>query len=199
MNNDVETKSVQGKNSALAEQPAERRGQRTMLAIFGIAFVPVILAYLFFFHFPDILSGVTTNRGELIQPAMRFSEHHHAGYWSLIYIGDSKCNRDCIERLYLMRQVTVALGKDAQRLRQLLLPVSTELDETFDTLISSEHPELIIEWLNDDLSRMGLTSEGHWIYLMDPMGNLMLRFSPENSGQDMLKDLKHLLKLSRVG
>ena len=145
MNNDVETKSVQGKNSALAEQPAARRGQRTMLAIFGIAFVPVMLAYLFFFHFPDILSGVTTNRGELIQPAMRFSDHHHAGYWSLIYIGDSRCNGECIERLYLMRQVTGALGKDAQRMRQLLLPVSTELDETFDTLISSEHPELIFE------------------------------------------------------
>ena len=178
---------------------AERRGQRTMLAIFGIAFVPVFLAYLFFFHFPEWLSGSTTNRGELVQPPLRFDEHHHAGYWSLIYIADTRCDQACEGRLYLMRQVTVALGKDARRIHQILVPTSDSIDDTFRALIDAEYPDLTVEWLAQDLIDLGLTSDGDWIYLMDPMGNIMLRFGPDNSGQDMLKDLKHLLKLSRVG
>ncbi len=180
-------------------ETTERRGQRTMLAIFGIAFVPVLLAYLFFFHFPDSLSGSTTNRGVLVQPPLRFSEHHHAGYWSLIYIADAQCDQACEGRLYLMRQVTIALGKDARRVHQLLVPTTDAIDETFSALIDTEHPDLTVEWLAQDLVDLGLTSEGDWVYLMDPMGNIMLRFGPENSGQDMLKDLKHLMKLSRVG
>ena len=37
------------------------------------------------------------------------------------------------------------------------------------------------------------------IYLIDPFGNLMMRFSPELSPKSMLKDVKHLLKVSRIG
>jgi len=37
------------------------------------------------------------------------------------------------------------------------------------------------------------------IYLVDPLGNLMMRFPPDLEPKSLLKDLKHLLKVSRIG
>jgi len=44
-----------------------------------------------------------------------------------------------------------------------------------------------------------MESKTNLIYLIDPNGNLMMRYTPDQLPKPLFKDLKHLLKVSRIG
>jgi hypothetical protein len=70
-------------------------------------------------------------------------------------------------------------------------------------MLADEHAGLIT-FRDDDLSALlnnkkpaELSAGGY--FLMDPLGNLVMYFDPEIDPRDMVADIKHLLKLSRIG
>ena len=100
-----------------------------------------------------------------------------------------------------MRQVNTALGKDMDRLKRLL--VSNEvLTEDMETNIVQLYPYIILiknKPNNIHVLIKGITKNKNSLFLVDPLGNVILRYDDNFNGKKLLKDIKKLFKLSRVG
>ena len=178
------------------------------LLLIGLFVVPVMAAYLSYFGLRPVGH---TNYGELIPVAplqhTAGVEHDGAamdietlrGKWVMVHVGPSRCDATCSRHLYLMRQTRIALGKEQSRIERLW--VLTDAN-TIDPALLQEHPGLHV-WRPADAGFAGqfpaAQSPADHIYLVDPLGNLMLRFPEQPDPRFMLKDLKLLLKASQVG
>jgi hypothetical protein len=157
-----------------------------------------------------------TNLGALIQPtvpvadlhletlsgkplAERFSRGQTDPQWLLV-VAAGECDNRCEELLYLARQANVALGKNANRVSRAA--VLGSVNDDLDARLATDYR--LMERL---VPARGATpawpaavnpEQEPRIVLVDPFGNVMMHYGPEHSGKDMLKDLKHLLKLSKV-
>ncbi|MBX2879791.1 MAG: hypothetical protein KTR32_07660 [Granulosicoccus sp.] len=200
--------------------PRIRRISRIkLILIFAIFAVPLLFASLYL-HLVRNSGGSLgdTSRGQLIAPAVPLTEfdlqqsegefnlESVRGSWTLLYMPVGDCLEACRLNLYHMRQVRLALNHRMDRVqRAVLLESAAQLDES----LRSEHPGLLIatgsekqQGLLRDQVRMAEAAMDPLpdaIYLVDPLGNLMLRFPPDLPPKSMLKDLKHLLKVSRIG
>ncbi|NND91088.1 MAG: hypothetical protein HKN42_09515 [Granulosicoccus sp.] len=205
---------------SVAVDPAARRLSRIkLISIFAIFAVPLLLASIWL-HMVRSSGGQIgdTSRGQLIRPAVPLTEfaleqqdseftlNSVRGLWTLLYMPAGECQEACQRNLYHMRQVRLALNHRMDRVqRAVLVESSAQLDEA----LLAEHPGLIVatgdaaaqQQLQDQVqaAQSGMDELPDAIYLIDPLGNLMLRFPPDLDPKSMLKDLKHLLKVSRIG
>jgi hypothetical protein len=113
--------------------------------------------------------------------------------------GAAACDADCAQQLYLTRQVRIAQGKEQSRIERLWVltdPTSP------DPALLREHPGLFV-WRPDDAVFADQfpadQDRSAHIYLVDPLGNLMMRFPAAVDPKRMMKDLKLLLKASQIG
>lgn len=149
------------------------------------------------------------NYGELIEPLplaeavlaarsgreFRFGELR--GNWVLVTVDQGACDAYCRQKLVHMRQLRLTQGKDQDRIERLWLvsdgePPPPELDVEFrgTRTVLLEQPGF--------LARLpAAQSPSEHIYLIDPMGNLMMRFQYYSDPNRMKKDLDRLLRLSQ--
>ena len=153
-----------------------------------------------------------TNNGRLLTPIVNLDEAGDADLlsgltdgetdkqWLLIYVDSAECRESCREALYRMRQSRLMLGKIMNRLKRVFLhgasaPDTVFLDQQHRGLITINHNgigDFLLKRRPQDLPVGGL-------YLVDPLGNLVMYFDAELDPRDMVSDIKHLLKLSRIG
>ena len=174
--------------------------RRRFIALLLIAFGPMFIAYATFFHFPDWAPTGTTNQGQLISPSvdgLKMSEELATfSTWVLIQPIESGCGDQCREMLYLSRQVVIALGKDANRVQRVAL-TSADTPKLMEHL-EVEHPDVkVISGMT--AYKPIVTDNGPVLLLMDPNHNVMMLYSLDKAGKPMLRDLKHLLKISNIG
>jgi hypothetical protein len=164
---------------------------RNKLLLIGIVCAaPLVLgtaAYLFGWS-----PGRPGNYGELIEPRAVSLESVAAlrGKWVLVTADAAACDAYCEKKLYFMRQVRRAQGKDMERVARLWLVSDA----------GKVRPELLAAIEGTQLARAEdpRFTRDH-VYLVDPLGNLMLRFPREPDPSRMIKDLQRLLRYSRVG
>jgi len=178
------------------------------LLVVGVFVVPVIAAYLAFFGWRP---AGHTNYGELLKPVSLqniqgtlqtgapFKLDAIQGKWVMVHLGSGQCDAHCARQLYLMRQVRLTQGKHQSRIERVW--VLTDTATPAPDLIAA-HPGLIV-WRPENPAFAnqfppGTDRAGH-IYLLDPLGNLMLRFPENPDPKGMMKDLKLLLKASQIG
>jgi len=181
-----------------------------------IAFVlPVVGAYTLYF------TGYTpsgyTNKGELIQPVIDIealalvNENAEAETrdditihkWHMVYFAGSSCDQACNDALYKIRQVNKAVGKNAYRLRRLIVHLDEPGNE-FAQLIAKEYPDARRLYADRQtiltaLQQVQPQLEQNEIYLMDPIGNIMMRFTADMPGKWLIHDLNKLFKVSQIG
>jgi cytochrome oxidase Cu insertion factor (SCO1/SenC/PrrC family) len=176
-----------------------------------LAFVaPAVLAYMMYF-FGDIKSF--SNHGEILSPivdieSLQLKDEKNeiiprkvlSYKWRMISFVGEDCDEACNGRLYDSRQIHKSLGKDQHRLLRMIVhlqPPSGELQE----LIKREYPNAInVNGESDAIATaLGSSVEGNVIYIMDPIGNVMMRFTQEQTKKEILTDLKKLLKVSQIG
>lgn len=177
------------------------RSRMKLIALILIAFVPMLIAYLAYFYLPMLAPEGSTNQGELINPPLdgfAVSETLDSlDAWVLIQPAGLDCDADCDQLLYLSRQVVSGLGKDTTRVKRALL-APNGVSETFSAMLTSKHADLtVIE--ADPATLLDVSQERPLLLLMDPNGNVMMFYTLETAGKPMLKDLKHLLRLSNIG
>ena len=127
----------------------------------------------------------------------------------MFYAPSGKCEDVCLQNLYHMRQVRLALSHRMERVQRVLVMDSP--DQVASDVLG-EHPGLrvlqgdsaqhadLLEKINTALSQSkGGLSPADAICLIDPFANLMMRFPADLPPKSMLKDIKHLLKVSRIG
>ena len=174
--------------------------RKRFIALLLIAFVPMFIAYATFFHFPDWAPTGTTNQGELVMPSIdgttMSEELATFRTWVLIQPVEGGCDDQCREMLYLSRQVVIGLGKDANRVQRVVL-ISTDTPGLLKHL-GAEHPDVKVVSGMTSFKPVA-TGNGPVLLLMDPNHNVMMRYSLDKAGKPMLRDLKHLLKISNIG
>jgi cytochrome oxidase Cu insertion factor (SCO1/SenC/PrrC family) len=128
------------------------------------------------------------------------------GKWSLIYIGNGQCDERCREALTLVRQTRLALNDDAARVQRIFLATADCCDLDY---LKTEHEGLITARADEESDRKFLATFPQYadvpvesagrIYIVDPLGNLMMSYAPDAPQKALLEDLKKLLKLSHIG
>ena len=201
---------------------AIKASQRKLLLILACFGVPLLLAivWLQVLRASDGTLG-DTSRGQLVQPPLPFEEFtlqdadgqpwglaELRGLWTLLYLPEGACEEACEKNLYHMRQVRLALNQRMDRVQRVVVTASP--DQLGEALVE-EHPGLQVlggdatgrasfaDQVRASESAAGDAAPFGGIWLVDPNGNLMLRFDPELDPRMMLKDVKHLLKISRIG
>jgi hypothetical protein len=203
--------------SAEAVRPAAKgRGRWQMLLVFLICAAPLAAAY---FTYYVIKPSARTNYGTLIDPRAHpippmasttldgrpETLDKYKGKWIMLKVGGGACDAGCQNQLYEMRQLRLMQGKDMDRIERVWLitdrePLDTVVIRAFDGTHMLRAPgEVVAKWLPVDA---GTTAAEH-IYLIDPLGNLMMSFpkDPDRPAarKKMYKDIVKLLKASAIG
>jgi cytochrome oxidase Cu insertion factor (SCO1/SenC/PrrC family) len=142
-------------------------------------------------------SGRSGNYGELVTPrsaggpldALR-------GKWVLVTFDPAACGPACERKLYVVRQVRRAQGQDAERMERLW-GVTDAAKPSAKLLAAIEGSHIAIG--AGDWTRAFPGELAAHIYLVDPLGNVMLRFPADPDPAKTIKDLQRLLKYSRFG
>jgi cytochrome oxidase Cu insertion factor (SCO1/SenC/PrrC family) len=190
--------------------------RRAMALTIALLMLPFILAFgLYWFEWrPEKLA----NHGELIQPPQALPESGLSNAdgsalptaelrrkWTLVMVTKSPCDSVCQQDLQQIRQVQVALNKEMLRLRRVLIggSVSELAADPALAELRRSYPDLLIAAPNADaegaLWRKAIDGTKHRFYVIDPLGNVMMRYSDKPDMGGMLKDLERLLKYSWVG
>ncbi|MBA1203909.1 hypothetical protein G7009_19495 [Pseudomonas capeferrum] len=118
--------------------------------------------------------------------------------WQLLVSAPAACDQDCRQLVYLARQIQIGLGRDASRASHALA-TAQPLAADYQALLGQEYPQL--QRYSLDLQRYGrqVSEPGPQLWIVDPHGNLVLRYDGQVNGKQVLNDLRHLLKLSNIG
>ena len=184
---------------------APARNRRTLWLILAVCAAPMIASYAAFYFWRP---AGQTNYGELIEPrplpdlelssaggrTFRFSELR--GNWVLLTAGPANCDEPCRRKLVYMRQVRLAQGKETARIERLWLLSGSAAP---DPALLAEHSGLIAARGGAALiaALPAVRDAAEHIYVVDPLGHLMMRFPANPDPQRMLKDLSRLLRHSR--
>jgi hypothetical protein len=177
-----------------------------LLAIAAIFFAPIAASFIAY----QLRPAPSANYGELLLPpnlvtAQPFEQPGRApftfdslrGKWVMVASDSGSCPRECLDKAYAMRQVRLALGRDAERVARVF--VVDDLDAPVPQLAS------LLEGATLAITPRGLSarppsvSDRAHIYLADPHGNVMMRWPANPDMKRMLKDLQRLLRASQIG
>jgi cytochrome oxidase Cu insertion factor (SCO1/SenC/PrrC family) len=136
------------------------------------------------------------------------SQQHLHGKWSLLYLHTGMCGKDCVDNLYKMRQLRLAAGEYAPRIQRVMIvsgPDTTPLSE--DQIQHFAGQLMLNAEENKQFSSLKIFSMSdeedplleRRLYLVDPLGNLMMSYAPDTEPGGIIKDLKRLLRYSRIG
>jgi hypothetical protein len=169
-----------------------RRSRRTLLLIAAVAVAPVIVSYAAYYLFPR---DRQVNYGELLatQPppdARLLAEFK--GRWVLVVSAPGACDAPCKAALYATRQARTIQGKAMDRIaRAWLVPDAAPSDAA----LLAEHRDVAVR----RGSFAGWPAGSDRIYLVDPLGNLVLAWPRDPDIKKMAADIGRLLKASRIG
>jgi hypothetical protein len=121
--------------------------------------------------------------------------------WTLAYIGDGGCDTSCRWALYVMRQTRLALGTDMTRVARVFLVTGNCCAKAF---LAREHAGLIVVDASgapgeELLGEFPPADRAHSLFIVDPLGNLMMRYDVRRNPRGLLIDLRKLLELSDIG
>ncbi|WP_426119834.1 hypothetical protein [Pseudomonas sp. DSP3-2-2] len=178
-----------------------RKGRWQLILVLLVAIGPMILAtsmYKFKFWVPENRSF----HGEMIgngQSRADLGVQADESRWQLLVSAPKTCEAQCQHLVYLARQVQIGLGRDASRASHALA-AAQPLDADYTARLTREYPQLQRYPL--ELPRYQKTAPGievPQLWIVDPHGNLVLRYGVDVNGKDLLNDLRQLLKLSNIG
>ena len=193
---------------------------RITIVLIILIFIAPLAASWLLLNYTDIAEERgTSNHGDLIipprplpnikliDPLSQTNNGYLHGKWSMLYIAGDSCDQICIDNLYRMRQVRLATGKHYQRVQRVLLLEQANAgslahifkDYSGQLLMSTENIKMDKFMDNFRFEQTENPADKHRIYLVDPLGNLMMRYSPDTDPSGIIKDLARLLRASHIG
>lgn len=195
----------------------EKKGlfkHRVKLVVLILVFLsPFVAGWLAFYVF-DLKPG-SNHYGTLVQPARplvfpvvgtvdgKMLENDFWKKWTFVVVDNKGCQKQCRENLYYLRQMRIALGRDSDRVQNLIITpdrVSSDL-----SVYLQDYPDLTVvdnagyELINKFEMQGVLTGDQPLLYLIDPAGNLMMTYPAVNKPKSILSDMRRLLKVSQIG
>ncbi len=193
-----------------------RSSRRTLSLLGAIFLLPVVVSF-YLYYAAGWRPGGQVNRGELLSPprllpavslptpdGIDTPPEFLRGKWSLLYADEGSCDRRCREVLYKSRQVRLALGAKMDRVQRVFLFTGSCCEQPF---FANEHAGLVAASLDSPGGRQlrqrfpdppDAPGSGR-LWVVDPLGNLMMSYPADAPAKGMIADLKRLLKLSHIG
>lgn len=206
--------------AATPGQARPRRSRWTLYLLILLCIAPVVASYLAYYVFPP---SDRTNYGALVEPQRpvpalpttlvrapdtgggealaRDGLAALKGKWIMLVVDKGACEQPCAEKLFFVRQTHASLGKDRDRVQQVLLLTDAA---PLPPAVDRAHPGMAVlrvapQALGELLPVDSTTTAADHIYLIDPLHNLMMRFPKDPDPARTRKDLQKLLKASRIG
>lgn len=192
----------------MSKPPQQRTGRLQFALIAAVFLGPLLVAAWLYYQGGSLQPAGRTNHGALLEPIINLGveipkpslQDHYSDSWLLLYSNQGPCDQACRDALYTTRQSQLMLGKEMDRLTRVFLHGVSAPDTVF---LGEEHPGLIttedgsLSSLLNNKRPADLPTGGY--FLIDPLGNLVMYFRPDLDPADMVDDIKHLLRLSRIG
>jgi hypothetical protein len=190
------------------------RGRLQFLLLAALFFAPLLAAVLLYFVFPQWTPSGRVNKGELIDPARPIptiealnesgqpaGDRVLRGRWSFVYIGGTDCDAACVDKLYQIRQLRTLLNEKRLRVRRVYLAPSPAAAAAAHAQLAAEHPDLLFlaDTANADYRRFFEGGDPQSLYLVDPLGNWLMRYAGDTDPKDVLSDIRKLLRISQIG
>jgi hypothetical protein len=200
----------------MAQELNQQTKGRRMLVFLLVLFVLPILAVLVMYQLDYRPGG--SSHGELIAPpkalqvpAMQTLQgkpcraEQWKNKWSMIYVSASGCAEECQKQVHMLRQIHVSMNKEIDRVQRLLL-IPAPTDQAELAAIQKKYPDLVVLTGSEagalaqqlDLPGQPALTSGR-VYLVDPLGNLMMSYPSDFKPKGLRGDMTRLLKYSWVG
>lgn len=218
------------------EKPQKPRSIKPLILVLAVCLAPVVAAFLaYYLPALGLRPDETTNYGKLVQPQRPtppanelqlttlqgepFDLESLQGQWVLLMADQGACPRDCVEKLFILRNTHASQGENVERLVRVWLvtddsPIPDKVMQGYGyTTILRAQPEQLTRFLTSQTvpgnTRPGNTTRTppaltQPMWVIDPLGNLMMEFPPDNAsleerGSKVRKDIRQLLRNSRIG
>ena len=184
---------------------------RSRLILLGVALVfiiPILVSWYLVF-FSDFKKGDGgTQKGELISPVIPLGEpevfnlksktiESINGKWTLLFFVENECNQLCEDKLYQLRQIRLALGKDRDKVDRLLV---SKNKQQWSQYTNSFNGQKYIDPTSRDYNRLIKKFNDYAdldlkaTYLIDPYGFLMMKYPQDDNPMGTIKDIERLIK-----
>ena len=198
-------------NESITETPQKSR--TTLWLLIAISVIPFVAAYGYY-YFGDFKN--LSNNGDIINPVidieslkltdesgMAVERETLTRKWRMLLVISKDCDSLCKSSLYNMRQINVALGKHYDRFRHMVIHTE-KMSSDLSDLMQLEYMDALHAYAEKDVLDNAFKSienniYSNSIYIMDPIGNIMMRFKIGMDPKVILKDLNRLLKISQIG
>ena len=192
----------------------QSRKRWMLIALMALFLSPVVAAWLWK---PDAFR----NRGDLIDPPRPLTNvqmiapdgssvdlNTFFGRWTYLFFVDADCNDSCKQLSDAIERVRLSQGKNNKRIRLIVvtlnpdsLPSLSEIRVAMpQTVVLALEPSKRERFLSQFISQTGaLTQQPSKIFLVDPLGNLMMSYPVQSEATDLRKDISRLLRASRIG
>ena len=176
-----------------------KKSRATLIGVVLAFLIPVIGAKLVLDQ--NWYQGAVTNKGTMLVPPLELKELNQLlpEGWRVALRDDGACDQACIQALYAMNQLDVALGKETDRVAPVLISAGP-------SALNLANVPLITAIEHDALAQALLAVPAHHLMIIDPLGNVVLHyptFAHEEKmraeAKNLLADLRTLLKLSKIG
>lgn len=199
-------------------KPSTLKSKLMLLLLFTIFLTPVAGSW-FLYNFTDIgkdggaasygdliLPPHTLKNVDLLDPAGTEKDVQLHNKWSLIYLTNDNCDRTCLENVYRMRQIRLAIGKHYQRVQRVIIVNNLSDQAAVKDVLKDFHGQFVLASDKVDstfLDAFKLEDNADpftsgRLYIADPLGNLMMSYSPDQDPTDIIKDMKKIFRVSRI-
>ncbi|HEU4852782.1 MAG TPA: cytochrome C oxidase subunit I [Telluria sp.] len=189
-------------------------GRWKLFAVLAVCAAPLIMSYVIYYGgFAE--SFGRTNYGAILDPRQHETPDLKAstldgkpsgidafkGKWLMVRTGPGECDAACKKQMFAMRQLRLMQGKEMDRIERVWLvtdaaPLDTMVLREYDGVrILRVDPQALEKWLPVE---QGSQMRDH-LYMIDPLGNLMMRFPKDPEPAKVKKDIGKLLKASAIG
>jgi hypothetical protein len=192
----------------------QRKNRITILALFGMSIIPFGIAW----YLSTLPPTKTTNNGELVIPVVStekaefvgFDEFSQAnlneltGHWLVVnVIPGLDCKQICLDAMYKSKQLHLMLGKDLTRVRRVVLLLRDSDKKQAEKWWVNDTRLLRIKARNSLSTKLMQIAKGQLadgtLFLIDPLGNIMMQYQSGFDPYKVEKDLKKLLNVSQIG
>ena len=180
--------------------------------LIAVFVVPLLIAVTMYSLRNDLPTISTVSHGELIHPAEPIQEIQIAtandqmlsledlkGKWTYLAYSPHGCDLTCEAILFKLRQTKLATGREINRIQSALLIDSKELASDIAARNQRTSVGQLIKLELESAPGVNRSLVPGTIYLLDPLGNMMMQYDDTATSKGMLKDIKKLLKISNIG
>ena len=197
------TEGPSQERESASSRPAQS-GRRTLTLLATVMLAPIIASYTAYYLFPR---EPKANYGALLPTALApavagtrpdgspFRLEDLRGRWVLLASGRGDCDTACERKLYATRQARTMQGKEQDRVVRAWFVLG---DAAPSEALLAQHPELVVVHVSDTVPAR-FPGGASPLYLIDPLGNLVLRYPEDPDIKGIAKDLARLLTASRIG